>query len=706
MRNNKFFIYKLFLACLILFSHSSLYSLERDYYYDGCPIEEDQEPDYIDDDDEEHYLYASNGLCKDCFRMLKRYMNELDVSIIPNLKERQTFYWPHETKCFYCRSNPAFYSGYLHFLHNDGFPFLKRQIDYTKKYPDAQSYWPETSTKAEKISEFTVRALKDLFSNTELKQVWIDRALFDDFITHSLEFDYWEYREDFAYKSLVSSAFRFSDYYVIFKKLGNFSEEQFPKSEVIKIENLLDKILDELAVQFAELYEESIALHPTEEILQEMSFINRLYDADQLKSEKQTSILCPYLTKFVSNRSLSEIKKSKLIKLKSVVELDHEKDRPVFKSSFCQPDWFMAEYFLLNGTTFNDLMLHVKAVEFLNEAIRINPLEANAYVERAHAYFELDRIDLAVEDFKKAKELQNSRPPFKGFCGGIDCYANGENKLMFSKDGVDYSSGFCIGILEGGGVSLVEFVPSTLSCCRGILHGLWSFTCSPVEVSKDIIDSSYLLMEYLETHTAKGILETFVPEIRDLCLNWSNLTDYERGEQVGYIIGKYGVDILAPGVAINGIKKFRHLKRANTMFTIECCVTSQSKRAKLLKQSAKHAVARQVVCDAVKNGKIIPRNANVMPHVMQKKHAWGRLVKLTGNQKEDFLTVRRILEENKILDKQFLRDFFHIPSNDPSSPLRYLRYEKQINGEVVVSAFVKNIETEEVYLIDAWVKTR
>jgi anaerobic ribonucleoside-triphosphate reductase len=67
--------------------------------------------------------------------------------------------------------------------------------------------------------------------------------------------------------------------------------------------------------------------------------------------------------------------------------------------------------------------------------------------------------------------------------------------------------------------------------------------------------------------------------------------------------------------------------------------------------------------------------------------------------------VARFLEENKILNKEYLKDSFHVPHNNPASPLRRLRYEATIQSEVVEAVLIKNIETSEIQLIDAWVRT-
>ena len=53
------------------------------------------------------------------------------------------------------------------------------------------------------------------------------------------------------------------------------------------------------------------------------------------------------------------------------------------------------------ASSHNAYFLYEDAVKFLDEAIKLNPYEKEAYKERAFSYFELNRIDLALEDYKR-----------------------------------------------------------------------------------------------------------------------------------------------------------------------------------------------------------------------------------------------------------------------------------------------------------------
>ena len=196
-----------------------------------------------------------------------------------------------------------------------------------------------------------------------------------------------------------------------------------------------------------------------------------------------------------------------------------------------------------------------------------------------------------------------------------------------------------------------------------------------------------------------------VPELKDLCTNWTILADYERGKKIGYIIGKYGLDVLAPGAAISGINKFRQLKRANTMFTLECCAASKNKQIKIIEASSKYTASKTIFSDSAKSGKIVCQNSNVAAHVMQKKHAWDRVVQITGNTENDFKNVLQFLETNKILEgKRNHIGRFPFKSSNPKID-RFL-FEMSVNGEIVQAEFIEYISTKEFYLNDTWIKTR
>lgn len=680
-----------FLSCLLILSPICSYSLERDYMYSGCDLDDGRDPDEEDEDGDYIYYYRSNELCYECFNRAcnddfpLKYRREFNSGFIPPIVSQKY------NECSSCYTSNVIYSGYFHFRYKGDYPFLKRQIDYSKKYPQYQAYWPETSHKAEKISDVAVILFEELINSTALKKVKKDRRLLNKFIADS-----W-YFETFTHsRSLIATCFRFSDFYQVCRDLVQFSKTHFSEKENALIEDKIDAILDRLCGMFLEIYEESLLLHPTVEIKNEIDFIDLLYCPKRDIKIKKCQI-----GSIDFNRSKHFARELKIDIFKSYAGKPSHVINSINDSNSL-PDWLMADYWLHEGIRLNDLFLHAEAISYLTAAIEKQP-SIEAYQERLHAYFEVGNLSLAIEDYHKLLQLENDQ---KNILRNQFGYISQKNRYqgiyILNHDLVgmaDYAGGFCIGITQGSAIALIEFVPSTWSCCKGILHGLWSFACSPTEVSSDLINASYDLVKFIKENTASECLETIVPELKDLCVKWEILSDYDKGNRIGYIIGKYGIDILAPGASLKGVKKYQQLKRLNSMFTVECCVASEAKKAKIIEASSKHASIRTNVSDLATTGKVIPRNANVIPHVMQERHAWEKLIKISGDKVEDFKKVSVLLEESEILSKK------HLIESEKFHNGKIIRsdYRNYIEGYEVHATFETCVESNQTFLKDAWV---
>lgn len=105
----------------------------------------------------------------------------------------------------------------------------------------------------------------------------------------------------------------------------------------------------------------------------------------------------------------------------------------------------------------------------------------------------------------------------------------------------------------------------------------------------------------------------------------------------------------------------------------------------------------------VELGKIFIRHKNTKNHIMQPKHLWDKLIKLTGNVEEDCEKVIRLLEDNQIFLKKYRLDPI-----DGQIYQNFVRYDHQmtINGYEIVAIFNEYLETGEIFLNDAWVITK
>lgn len=681
---------------LVLVIYSTIFpflsfSLERDYIYSGAYMEY-RYPE-MDDDGDYRYYYYSDELCYSCFQEAcfddfpVAHQKELDVKVIPPTTNSD--YYPYNT-CNLC-SNPNVYSGYLHFRYKGGYPFLKRQIQYTKKHPKIQAYWPETSYKAEQISEVAVVLFEDLIDSTALKRVTLERNLYDNFITDSWYFT--QLRSTLPI-SLSACCFRFSDFYRVCNDLVDFSQIYFSEEDTALIVDKTDAILDTLYHLFLDVYQESLSLHPTEEIQSELNFMQLLYGIENsidLHTDPTTKKKTINKRKYLNKPKENKIQNSHYSNLKIPANPE-------------LPDWLINDYWLQEGIKCNDLFLHLEAIDFLSAVIERDKSNIDAYMERLHAYFEIGQLSLAIEDYKTIKKLNSTKKSLLPNYLSLNLKNKDYLNTVENKTGslFDYSRGFCAGISRGSSDSIVEFVPSTLSCCKGVLHCLWSFACSPAEVSNDLIIGSYDLVEFLIQSTPKECLEVIVPELKDLFLNWNSFSKYDKGDKIGYVIGKYGIDILAPGTILKGIKKYQQFKRINSLYTVECCALSEAKKATILEASSKHSTTRGILLESVKQGKVVPGNPNVIFHVMQEKHAWDKLVILTGDKPKDFKKVTLLLEEKGILSEKYLME------SEKFCNGKIIRsdYKMTINGHEINAAFETYVESSQTFLKDAWVITR
>jgi len=233
---------------------------------------------------------------------------------------------------------------------------------------------------------------------------------------------------------------------------------------------------------------------------------------------------------------------------------------------------------LSKGKIHSELGCYDKAIQALNQAIRKNPENREAFFEKAIAHFELGQVDQVVQDFTESTWTTTPIP-------STDTYSQ------------EFAQGLILGGIEGGTIGIQEFVPSMLASINGLSHALWTFAAHPNDVSLEIVQAAEDCIQYIKNHSLGEVglktSEILIPELYETIINWDALTPQSRGEQVGYIIGKYGVDIFAVGGLIKGFKAYLNLKKANALLTFERCAKSESEMHAILAQSIKRSAHRQ-----------------------------------------------------------------------------------------------------------------
>ena len=697
----------MFLAsCLI---STSVYSLKRDDYYYSL----------VDD-------YTYEDCCRKHFISLNQNPDSMvfiNKDVIPLLP---LFPFINKNCCALDCYSLSIYKGYFDTCLSRYSGHLKSYLDYCVCYPECQCFWPEISSIAGQINDLAYDLFENLISSTPLNRLdengFCDCGHFTIYAEHADDYEEDEcdcsnqlerflaqpptlglFTKTSVIAGFVSHSFFFSDYLNICQDLSDYCRRNYNEKTCLIIEDKLDNILEQLAPLYLKLHQECRLLHPNERIEKENFILKSVCSLDPLdlyNSKEEKGFEGKILASSVYSNHFNIVEGwifEDNTRQMSMNEIFATQDN---RGDYHNPSKLNLDsnIYLEKGAILNDLLLYKEAIQLLTESIRLNPSNREAYIERAMAYFETDQLPLALKDYQKAKKLTVIPPPFKS-----THFRSMMATIDMPEDTIEFSMGLVPGVIKGAKVSAKEFIPSTLSCCRGLLNGLWAFVLSPAEVSLEMRDTAYAIGRYISSHSTAECLKCVVPELRDLALTWEKIDDYTRGEKIGYIIGKYGLDIFIPLGLIKGAKKFRALKRANTMCTLEACTISQAKKVKILEESIKRATTREVViAESLKKGKILIKSSNVQNHVMQPKHAWDKVIKLSGNVEGDFKKVVLLLEENGILAENYLIE----SQKFAQGAIIRSDYKMLINGNGVRAIFETYVETNQTFLKDAWVITK
>lgn len=592
------------------------------------------------------------------------------------------------------RKREGIYAPYL--TSKDYFEMLQDHLVYVSNHHGCDCYWPEINAQAAEISDLAYELFFDLFTTTPLAIIVEDEQEQKKVLLSSTI-----WTNTFSARgvviALICNAFFFSHYCKICEDFDRYSRSKFEDDDYFDIRNKIENIKKNLASLFLEQYNDCLSKHANKRV------------------EQEKKIAMQFVESPIYENVLEALNYSPVHNLKP-------NPSPQGKLWSNLRDWRRANILLEQGHLLNSLLLYPDAIEILTVACQQDPTNPDIFIERAIAYFETNQLSLALQDYSTAKKLTFT-PPFKinekGRRIALDVelyewppmfdelfeFSVGEKS--FNASMIPFTKGLIKGTLQGAKEATNDFIPSLMTCCRGLFHGLWAFACSPEEVSREIVVAAYDLGVFISSHDTAECLQCVVPELKDLALSWEKIDHFTKGYKFGYVIGKYGIDIFAPLAALKGVKavnQIRNLKKATTMQTLELCAVSQSKQAVILEESVKRASIRQSIA-STKKSLILTKSSNVQYHIMQEKHAWGKLVELSGNIEKDFKKIVAIIEDNNILDPSFLKDKPQLfPKVAPK--IRKAEYEKIINNCKVHVEFETYLETGETFLKDAWVVTK
>lgn len=268
--------------------------------------------------------------------------------------------------------------------------------------------------------------------------------------------------------------------------------------------------------------------------------------------------------------------------------------------------------------------LYDEAINTLSDLIKRDPINKIAYFNRALAYFETGAFENAISDYltsEKSKAISSIR----------------------AKTSAEFSDSLLKGLAEGSVEAAQDFFPSLWNSTYGLGTSLWSFTKHPINSTKNFCNACYDIgeatAEYFKTVDWNKI-EGYGTEIKQLCEKFDHLSDAEKGNLIGYSIGKYGVDIFAGGTAIKGVMAVKKLKNANRICNLEAMASSQANKEKVIASAVQHASNREFCFKNVRlihdqQNKHIPGKHNYQPgkSIFEHKDPQGLLGKFAGKGK-------------------------------------------------------------------------
>lgn len=158
---------------------------------------------------------------------------------------------------------------------------------------------------------------------------------------------------------------------------------------------------------------------------------------------------------------------------------------------------------------------YTQAVQDFGRAIELEPNNANSYLGRGVAHFELGAYEKSIADYNMY--VSQTKEPFSV---------------------TDFSVGFAKGLPKG-----------IYDSGEGMLQFVADLACHPVQTGEKVYDSLSSLSGLAKSGEWNQIGEALSPELHQLISEWDTLSSAEKGELSGYAFGKHGADILLPGGA-------------------------------------------------------------------------------------------------------------------------------------------------------------
>lgn len=238
-------------------------------------------------------------------------------------------------------------------------------------------------------------------------------------------------------------------------------------------------------------------------------------------------------------------------------------------------DSSFAESRLLHGTVLNETGDYDQAIQELSNLIKTEPNNKEAYYQRAIAYLETGEFEGAKSDYYTSEKIKEV----------------GQKNVSSEQ----FAKGLLQGLVEGGHEALEELFPSLWYSLRGVSTTLWTVTQTPLKSYNNFVNACSQAVEASVCYMLQqdeSLLDEYATEFRALVENFDRLSEHERGRMTGYVIGKYGTDILSGVAVFKGVQTAARLQQANRLCVFEAVTTSEVNAQRVVSNAIRHNTAR------------------------------------------------------------------------------------------------------------------
>lgn len=224
-----------------------------------------------------------------------------------------------------------------------------------------------------------------------------------------------------------------------------------------------------------------------------------------------------------------------------------------------------------------EVNLYHQAIENFTKVLEKNPDDKKTYFSRASAYFETGQLDLALQDFLKS-----------------------DKGSMISQSMVepptDFTTALINSLKEGMAEAVTEFVPSLCNSAYGLGKAIWSvnpLNSNSQENITNFAGACYEMGQAFVDHCKNIDENSFLmclEQLRALYDGYDQLSESEKGQLIGFSIGRYGTDIFAGGAACKVVGVCRNLKNANRVLNLQALAADE---ATIAANALKHHAERE-----------------------------------------------------------------------------------------------------------------